>query len=114
MRTERATKKPQREPTDDPDRSRDGAPAQPEAGVNASVPWIQTGHPVGTGMSAPNPPVPARRLSPELVAALAEILADALVADLVQYPQPPGDEAATPPGERPGVPRSPRSPSPGG
>lgn len=39
-------------------------------------------------MSAPKPPVPARRLSPELAEALTEILADALVADLMQCPDP--------------------------
>jgi len=63
-------------------------------------------------MKIRRPAADTGRLPPDMVEALAEILADALVADLVQYPQPPGDDAATPPEERPDVPRSPRSSSP--
>lgn len=57
-------------------------------------------------MSTQRPEESAGSLPPDVEEALAEILADALLADLLKYP-PPFDQTPKPPVERPGTPHSP-------
>jgi len=74
---------------------RRGRKAGGKAPALCAGPAVEPGHPGERDLSAPAPPVPARRLSPDLAAALAEILAQALLADLIEGPGPPTSSGAS-------------------